>query len=253
MAPTFFHSKNLDVLLGWKHVGRVLQDSAVNWTVDTADRTCYGDSDRIMLAGHRTGVATLSGLFDGSTSSTSGETAIVEAIAAIHGSTSKWPLTWGPLGTEGNPVRLANAIPTQSDVTAPVADVVKASLGATADGGPRSGVLLRTLAARSSTSSGTAIDFAAPSTFTDTMVGHLHVTAKTGTLTTVTIKVQHSSNASAWSDLISFSNVTGTTFGRSLSASSLRKRYVRATCSALTGGGTVTYAVAFGRELKPGA
>jgi hypothetical protein len=75
-------------------------------------------------------------------------------------------------------------------------------------------------------------------------VGHLHVYAFTGT--SITIKIQHSTDGSTWADLISFTAATGATKQR-LTVSGTVNRYVRAIVSAGTYS-TCTFAVGFARR-----
>lgn len=75
-------------------------------------------------------------------------------------------------------------------------------------------------------------------------VGHLHVTAFTGT--DITIKIQHSTDNNTWADLITFTQVTGVTKER-IAVTGTVNRYVRAIVSAGTFS-SATFVVAFGRR-----
>jgi hypothetical protein len=77
-------------------------------------------------------------------------------------------------------------------------------------------------------------------------VGHLHVNVFTGT--TATLKIQHSTDNSVWTDLITFTAVTGVTSQRvELAAGSTVNRYVRGIISAATIT-TMTFTMSFARR-----
>ena len=72
----------------------------------------------------------------------------------------------------------------------------------------------------------------------------MHVTAFSG-FTTATVKIQHSTDASSWADLITFTAFTGATWERKAVANGTTvNRYVRAVTD-VTGTGTTTFLVAF--------
>lgn len=81
-------------------------------------------------------------------------------------------------------------------------------------------------------------------------VGHLHVSAVSGTTPNATIKIQHSVDNSAWSDLITFTAVTAVTSQRvELSAGTTVNRYVRGIISAFTGTTpSATFTMSFARR-----
>lgn len=255
MPPRFMHGKNAAAYVGQWNFGEVVNDGSATATVDTADVTTYGDSDRIFLAGFRQARFEMSGLFDGSTDS------LTEAVAALAGSTTFLPITYAFGGRAiGSRCRLGSGITVTNDVASPTGGAVTASFGFELDEGSRSGYLLRGHgdAARTSTGNGTQVDFSwiadgstarqdAPMA-SGKYAANLHVFAKGGTVTTCTIKIQHSSAGAAWSDLVTFANVTGVGTQRITGTGSV-KRYVREQVSAFAGSSTpsVTYAVSFGK------
>lgn len=249
MAPTFVHGKNWGVLAGGFNLGRLVSDSNEAFTVDTAGANVFGDTDHAFYAGPRNGTVTLNGFADAST-------AVAEyrdTWAGTLGSTSPIPITWGQ-GTVQSRVRMLNAIPTQADISAPIGDMVKTTFSAQAERGVRTGWLLRVLAQRTSTGSATGFDWrGSPSTVAQEIFAHLHVTA-TSQVTTATVKVQHSSNNTAWSDVLTFANSTGVRGERKSATGTTLKRYVRETLSALAGTSPkITYAVSLSRPLETAA
>ena len=77
-------------------------------------------------------------------------------------------------------------------------------------------------------------------------VGHLHVTAFTGT--NATVKIQDSPNDAAWSDLIAFTSITGVTSER-LTDTGTVDQYVRAIIS-VDNFTSMTFAVSFARNRR---
>lgn len=129
------------------------------------------------------------------------------------------------------------------DYPAPVKDAVRVSLEATPNDGVDMGVTLHVLAAETADGNGTGVDNAASSA--NGGVASLHVTAYTG-FTSVLFKVQHSTDNSSWSDLISFTSVTAATWERKTVTGTVN-RYVRAFWD-VTGSGSATFAMAFARR-----
>lgn len=254
MPPSFKHGKQSAAYVREFNFGQVVSDGGASYNTDTADVTVYGDGDRKFISGIRAASMTMNGFHDGSTAS------LTESVAVLQGGSTFLPITYA-FGNSaiGAACRLGLGIPTQADINAPVSGAVGANFAFTLDGGSRHGRLLRSHneAARSSTGNGTSVDFGHTidgSTYDDPMpsggyAGHLHVFSKTGTITTCTIKIQHSSAGSVWADLITFSNVTAAGAQRVTATASV-KRFLREQVSTITGTApTVTYAVSFGKPV----
>lgn len=228
------------------NLGRFMRDAT--WTAerDELDATAWSTAGTETTVPSYTKVsATLSGLFTGSTGSTGSD----NFLSGEFGSTAPI-LTYGPEGTAvGSVAKLTKALHRQYEISNPVNDVVSFSAGVKGSTRFESGVFVKSLAANTSTGSGSAVDSGSTAGSASGGVAHLHVTAAS-TLTSFVAKVQHSSNSTgAWSDLITFTASTDVGVQRS-TVSGTVKQHTRYTISTLTGGAskTVTSSIAFARH-----
>lgn len=129
------------------------------------------------------------------------------------------------------------------DYPGAVKDAIRVALEATPNDGVDMGVTLHVFGAQTADGNDTGVDNAASSASGGT--ASLHVTAYTG-FTNVVFKVQHSTDNSSWSDLITFTTVTATTWERKTVTGTVN-RYVRAFWD-VTGSGSATFAMAFARR-----
>jgi hypothetical protein len=129
-------------------------------------------------------------------------------------------------------------------IDAMVADAVGFSMSAAADESVEMGYVLHALGAETADGNGTAVDRgAAPITpTTHGLMAALHVTAYTG-FTTVGIKIQHSTDASSWADLATFTATTaiGAQVVKVADGTTVN-RYLRVVTD-VTGTGSVTFLV----------
>lgn len=245
MAPTFVHGRTARTYVGRRSLYSILQQIDYDVSVEAPDVTTFGDNDRDYLAGgQRLADMSFEGIYDG------GSTEAQKILEDALGSTSYLSVTIAPsLTTIGAFARLAQAIPEGFAVTAMTDDAVRCSAALKGTSRFDRGVMLMNEAARTSTAALSSVDNAAASTGGG--VAHLHLVAQS-TLTSYVVKVQHSSNASAWSDLITFTDSTAETVQRSTVAGTV-KRYTRANISTFTGGAgkSVTAVVAFARRPIP--
>lgn len=127
-------------------------------------------------------------------------------------------------------------------ISSPVGDVVSISASWTSEGGVDSGVSLRDLSSASATANGSSVDNAASSA--NGAVAALHVTTNTRN-GTVVVKVQHSTDNSAWSDLLTFTTVaSSTTTAERVAVTGTVNRYLRASWTVAGSTGSITFAVA---------
>lgn len=124
-----------------------------------------------------------------------------------------------------------------------VTDTTPITINGTAQDGVDMGYLLHALAAETADGNGTGLDNTAGTT--NGVVASLHVTAFSG-FSGVVIKVQHSTDNSSWSDLVTFTTATTTTYERQKTTSTVN-RYLRAFWD-VTGSGSITFAVAAARR-----
>lgn len=129
-------------------------------------------------------------------------------------------------------------------VLSQVGKLTKANTKFIFNGAIDQGVILHPLAARTTDTNGTTVDQSAGTTAGG--AGFVQVTAYSG-LTNAVIKIQHSTDDSSWSDLITFTTVTAAPTSERVSVSGTVNRYVRAIVD-VTGTGSVTFWVAFARN-----
>jgi len=251
MAPTFRHGKNSRLVVSSVDASSLFTEMTISHSVDAPDVTTFGNNDRNFIAGQRDATISASGLLDGSTAGTGDPFRIFRSAL---GSTSDLVITAIPGGPGGSTVtvgslcRLGAGVETSFETAAPAMGVVTASFEAQCDG--RLGVG-RTLygpgGAKTSTFAATGVDSGVVGGTTGGGIAHFHITSAS-TVTSVTLKVQHSSNNSAWSDVATFTS-TSTGSQRTIYSSSV-KRYTRAAITAFTGGAgkSIRYVVAFSRN-----
>lgn len=129
------------------------------------------------------------------------------------------------------------------DYPAAVKDAVRVTIEGTPNDGVDMGVTLHVLGAETADVNGTNVDNAASTA--GGAVGVIHVTAFTG-FTQAVLKVQHSPDNSAWSDLITFTTVTGITWQRSAVTGTVN-RHLRSFLD-VTGTGSITFAMVCARR-----
>lgn len=145
--PTFKHAKTAQVRLLFGATVTVatgavtggttvnlssgVTDAAMSRAVDTSDVTTFGDSDRAFLAGLRNGTFSFNGIL---------ATTYEDKVTGLLGTSTGVAIVFSPHGTaSGSPKFTAGIILTQADVSAPVADAVKATFAA-----QRTGAVLST-------------------------------------------------------------------------------------------------------------
>jgi len=256
MAPTFRSGKGARLLFNNADLSGILQDVSVTGSAKALDVTAFQNNDMAYIPGVRDGTVKYSGLFDGTALSTA-STATTGALDARFNSAlaaSTQPIvTYGPAGdTIGRRARMWKQETVNYTAQSPANDVVKISADGQLSGRQYAGVWLLNSTPRTSTSSTFAsVNSGVAAGTTSGGVAHFHMTADS-TITTFRVKIQHSSGATAWTDLISFSSSTGTTSLLSVQRSTVSgtvKRYVRAIIPTFTGGSgkSATVAVAFAR------
>ena len=261
MAPTPRAGKGQSLWFNNANLGQILQSVTVTASVEALDTTVFGNNDHTKIAGLRDGSVNYEGLFDGtalSTASTASTGALDDRFNTALQASTQPIVTYGPEGdTLGYRARMWRQESMEYVAGSPANDVVKVSAAGAVSGRQDFGVFLHALAARTSTSSTfTSVDSGYDAGTTGGGVAHLHVTADS-TLTSVVVKVQHSSAASAstasWADLITFAAFDESTAAVSVQRSTVSgtvKRRTRVIISTLTGGAgkSATFGVAFARR-----
>lgn len=153
--------------------------------------------------------------------------------------------TLAPYGlTIGYPVDLAYAAIQPYSVENDAENPVRFSADFVADGPVDHGVALHDLVAETGASPVAYASVNEVAATTNGGVGHLHVTALTGT--NAVIKIQHSTNDSVWTDLVTFVSATAVGSQR-IEVTGTVNQYVRAQVASGTYS-SVTFSVAFARR-----
>lgn len=229
----FVHGKGAAILVSDVALTGYLNQLSASRNAQAVNVTTFGNDQRQFIAGIEDGTITLSGLFDAAGS----DTEFDGALAAAAGS----PVTVGVAGfTIGNTVTLCNADEVSYQIRAVNNDAVRLDASFQADGPIRNGVALHDLEAETSTGNFASVDNSTSTAFG--AVGSLHVTAFNGT--DATIKITDSTDDAIFSDLITFTQATGTT-SETASATGTVNRYARVELSGTFT--SITFAVGFAR------
>jgi hypothetical protein len=257
MAPTFKSARCTTVLMDGFDMSQILNDSSVNASVNTADTTTYATStggcqpDKTFIPTLVEGTLSMSGMVDFGTTGAESRGVDRGAIEAVLASTTKQRVTYGPGGsTVGSRAYLINGDVTSYNITAPVADLIGMSADVQASNRRAGWWLISPGASRTAVSTGfaTVTDRGLSTAGGSTPAGgtaHLHVVSVT--TSTGQVKVQHSTDGTAWADLVTLSFSSGRSAQRSTVAGSVKEK-LRGTLPAITAGGA-RIGLAFARNL----
>lgn len=231
------HGKGTQVFLNQFNVTPYCTAASASYQQQLVNVTTFGNNSEVRLPGLRQGNLSIQGLFDG------GDDLQDEIFSGLS-------LTTAPLVT----VFQSSAAPTFGDraqvfqgwqgnygARSPVADAVRFSNGFESTGNVYPGAVCHTHTQRTTTGNFTSFDHGALTS--NGAIANLHVTQFSGT--TVTIKVQHSTDNSVWVDLITFNAVTGLGSQRGSSTGTVN-RWLRAAITAGTFT-SVTFAIGTAR------
>jgi hypothetical protein len=197
----FLHGKGTSVIANDVNLSSFLNDASVTYSAETAETTAFGSSSKTYIVGLSDGSISLSGMYEG-TATTGFDAAIFAALAASNEVTTS--IFYGTPAA-GVQVSMAGGIITSYDISAPVSDVVSASLEIQADGGVTQGDSLSALAAVSATVTGSEVDRGAgASTTAGTCIAQLHVPVNGRDAGTLTAKLTSSTSSGG-----SYADVTG--------------------------------------------
>lgn len=218
------------------------QSSNVDVTQEaaTADVSGFGDSATSHVAGLNSWSARVSSFWNDT--STTGVAAVYNTAFAASGIVSLWP-GGATLGYRGY------AAPTVDETSWNITSAI-GNAAVTEAGLSGNGLLDHVLCYGASTSTMTGSYAHTSHNFSGShasalMRGYLHVTAVTGSPTT--IKFQESADDSAWSDLASmaFTQIASSATSESITATGSHAQYVRLYRSAGSDVSTITYVAAF--------
>lgn len=235
---SFVHTTSSRVLANAGHVsGQISQ-----WTVRNS--RSLGTASNLLSSGTQWtpgqigGTVTLRGMFSAGTDEL---TSIVNAAVGVDDGLVTTVL---PTGLTVGTVALMSAVDVENfTINASTDATVMMEMSGQPDNGVDVGRALAVLAARTADGQGTAVDASASTSGGG--VGHLHVSTFTG-FSSVIFKIQHSTDNSIWTDLLSFTGATATTYERKVFTGTIN-RYTRALWD-VTGTGSVTFAMAMARR-----
>jgi hypothetical protein len=234
------HGSSGSILFDEYDLSAYFTQASLSKQVQVVDTTTFGSAgNKAYIAGPGEGTVSFNGIWDGDAS------AADEVLAASLGVDTIITVAVGGASTFGNPALMLQALEAGYQIRSTVTDAVRITANATGNGGVRvAGVLLQPLEAETTTFDGTSVDNTASSAFGG--AAHLHVTAFTGT--SGVCKVQSSTNDTDWSDLITFTTVSGVTSERT-SVTGTVPRYLRfaITTDSFT---SMTVACAFARNRR---
>jgi len=215
---SFQHGKSSVILVNEFNLSAYFRGIETGKSVESHDTTVFGQGSKTYLPGLKDGTLSLDGLWDGASG------AIDEKANTMLGSASGQLITVAPAGfAVGNRCDLLASRFTSYNVSDPVGDLVSIALDCQADGGIDGGVCLNDLAtAVVAAGNGSNVDNGAATTNGYSAI--LHVVSFTGT--TATIKAQHSTDGSTFSDLATFTAATAATSERKTGTGTVN-RYLR--------------------------
>lgn len=204
----FVHGKDSAVLVDEFDLSAYFNQVNANRQIQAVNTTTFAnDGSKSYIAGVESGSISIQGLWDGAAS------AVDPVMDAAIGTESVFTIGLNGVDAVGDRAILCKGENVSYQIRSTTTDSVRITVGGTVDGGVRmGGVVLQPLEAETTTFNGTSHNSGASSAFGG--VGHIHVTAFSGT--NATVKIQDSPNDSAWADLITFSSITGVTSQRSL-------------------------------------
>lgn len=210
-------------------------------TLDTAETSTLGATAKAYIPGLRDGALTADGLYDGAAS------AIDEHIAAGFGVNGAVACSYLPQGdTVGNAAYVGKLHQVSYEIATPVDGVASITLEGQADGGLYRGVVLQNLAAKTSTGNGTSVDGTASSS--GGYVAALQITAASGTLPSLTARVEHSADNSTWATLGTFTAATTANSSEVITGTGTVNRYLRAAWTISGTGPSFTLGVSVARK-----
>lgn len=189
------------------------------------DVTTFRATSKAAINGLAEGTLSLDGYYEAGTGT-------VDAVLAAALGGEGIAMVFADLDTIGRRGRACKAIETSYQVTAPVDGAVAVAAAIQADGGLDGIVSLHALGAETGTVNSASVDNGAATS--NGAVGYIEATAFTGT--SVTVKVQHSSDNTTWADLITFTAVSAANVTERKTSSGTVNRYARHVIS----GGTFT-------------
>lgn len=247
MSSTSLHGKDSSLLMDEFNLQAYFKTFSFKRSKKAEETSVFGITDRTFMPGTQGGSVSGGGLFKGPVTGD----ADTRLRAAFADSTSGQVCSAFVGGaTLGNRAFLWQQRVGNYSLDENNDGLVASSFDSVANDGLDAGVCLKTLAAETASANQTSFDYGAtgmPSS--EGAVGHLHITAVSGTTPSATVKIQHSPDDSAWADLITFTAAVAVGSQRGTVATGVSiDRYIRS-MSTITGTTpSFTYTVSFARR-----
>lgn len=237
---TFVAGKTTKCYVNGFDLSSFLNKADIKGSADMLDVSAFGNNSKNYLAGLLDATIDLEGFYD--PTPTSG---LDPVAASILGPATPSIVTcmWGG-DAIGNRGMSALALEASYEPGTAVGDVVTATLGFNTNTGAEDVISLHAQGAETGTINSASVDNGAGTTNGGDC--YLHVFSAVA-LSTATIKIQHSTDNSTWTDLGIFTAVTAAPNYQRLAVSGTVNRYVRSALTALTGT-SITYFAAFNRD-----
>lgn len=217
--PTFTHGKDARILANGYDLSSYFNSLSVSGSSDTAEVSTFNSGgSKSYIPGMKDATFSVEGYYD----ATAG--AVDEVMSGILGAETIWTAIFAAdaVGARGYG---AASIGTTVETGAEIGGAVTISAESQATTGPSAITVLAPLDARTANGNATQVDNGASSA--NGLAGFLQVTAKSGTVSLVA-KVQHSSDASTWADLVTFTTVTTANTAQRIAVTGTVNRYLRA-------------------------
>ena len=234
----FKHGKDTKVFLGQLEISSFLQSADSTRTVDLAESTTFGNSNKTYITGTKDGTIALAGFYDATADS---------PIQTSLGSATDKIVAIGIDGLDANDhTTFGKGNITNYGLSSPVGDIVAFSVDYQADEGLFTGKVLEN-ATYTTTSNGTARD----NTSATANGGGAFIIASTvsGSSPTLDAKITHSADNTTYADLVTFTRLTSAGAEvKAVAKGTTVNRYLKAVFT--IGGSTPSFSVivGFGRN-----
>jgi len=237
----FRHGKDTKVLANGVDLSQYLNSAESSGSVDTADVTTFGSSNRKYLPGPEDATMSLEGFFDGSAD------AIDQVLKSALGSDQVTVLYFPHGDAVGQPGVGMQAIESNYTVTSTIDDAARISADLQSKTGFDRVISLAELAARTATGTGQVVDNGAETN--NGAVGYLQVTNVSGAGASVAVEIEHSSDnfVADILPLVTF-NAAAAPGAQRVEVAGTVKRYVRARWTIAGTTPSITLAVALARK-----
>jgi hypothetical protein len=237
----FGPGRNTDVLVAEYDLTAFFNQAGARKSVQAIETTMFGDAAETYIAGKMAGAFSLAGGWD--------STALLgsdPALDAVMASAVNKPVSIYPAGDAvGNRVTLGQAIETDYAQDSDVNGMVTAAGTFLVSSPVLGGYSLHALGSETTDTNDVAVDAVASSTLGG--IGHLHVSAVSGTTPSMVVRIQDSPDGSTgWADILTFTAATAVT-SEHVKITGAVDRWLRAIWTMTGTSPDFTFAVGFGR------